>query len=513
MMRPTVQNRSGQEGAILGMVMVVVALVSMVGVGLLELAARDAEEASRAVVNTRAFWLAEAGVQRIIKRLYDGQNGGLGSQTLGPGDYDVALYDNQDPAYAIARGRAGTAERYVRVDLHYLVAPFESAVHGGNDSGTDWVFDLRGTGDPDGSDIGGRDIINGSIFVNGDFFMEGESEVNAAPAPNSHGLNGDVEATGSITVNGSASVAGVQAPGAAPHGGMDLQAMDYANNNTYNISQIFSDLGITSGALPATHPLHDVVVINPGNRGSECASTPGDDFFFEPQSLNSSGSAKEARTPLVLGDGNVYYVDGDVWFHSYNTYGFKVDGQATIVSSGNIHISDNLKYADSSDLLGLVAAGTYDAMGELDGGGDIYFGDPQFGTLYTADAFMFAGNNFLYNTRVNGGGQAEPASGFKMFGNFAAVNQVVVYRDWYKPDNSGVRLAAVYDHDDNRWEDAGTGVALSETEKNSIRHYQMELTYDERIWNTETQPPRLPRGSGRIFGGVAGWVEINAGDA
>jgi hypothetical protein len=37
----------------------------------------------------------------------------------------------------------------------------------------------------------------------------------------------------------------------------------------------------------------------------------------------------------------------------------------------------------------------------------------------------------------------------------------------------------------------------------------MQVTYDERIWNPETQPPGLPRGTGSIFGGMVGWAEVN----
>jgi hypothetical protein len=504
-----------RRGAILGVVLVVVGLVSFIGMGLLELAARDAEEASKALLNARAFWMAEAGVQRITKRLFDQLNGDVGNQTLGRGSYQVWLYDAADPPYAIARGRAGGVERYIRVNLAYLADPYEEAVFGAGESSKEWVLDLRGTGDPNHKDVGGRDIINGNVFVGGDFFMAGESEVNAAPPPNTYSLNGDVEAVGSITIGPDASVDGNQMPGATPRTAPDLRAMDYANNNSYSINQIFDDLGIFSGHLPVGHPLRDVVVKNPVNRGAECASTPGDDFFFEPVNINSSGGSKDARTPLDLGDGKIYYVDGDAWFHSYNTWGFKVEGQATIVTTGDMHISDNIKYKDSSSLLGLVALGEYDLLGNLDRGGDIYFGDPQFGTLFTVDAFMFAGNDFLYNTRVNGGGQAEPVSGFEVFGNFAAVNRVVVNRDWYKPEGQagGVRRPAVYQHATGEWVDFHDPTRiLTAAEIADMKHYQMKVTYDERIWKSATQPPGLPRGEGTIYGGMTGWQEINAGD-
>ncbi len=511
-MRGQGASNDPRSGAILGVVLVIVGVVSFIGMGLMELAARDAEESSKALLNVRAFWLAEAGAQRIVKRLYDGINGNVGNRTLGRmGRYRVWLYDTADPPYAVARGRAGTVDRFVRVDLTYLATPYEETVFGGNDSGTPWTLHLGGTGNPDWRDRGGRDIIDGNVFVNGDLFMDGDSEINSAPPPNTYNLNGDAEVTGDIALDDSASIDGNQMPGSSPRTTPDLRAMDYPNNNTYDIAQVFDDLGISSGYLPVGHPLRDVVVKNPSDRSSECATTPGDDFFFEPRSISGAGTPKTAVTPLDLGDGNVYYVDGEVWFHNYRTYGFEMDGQATIVSSGDIHISDNIAYEDDSSLLGLVALGEYDAMGNLDRGGDIYFGDPEFGTLFTVDAFMFAGNDFLYNTRSNGGGQEEPDSGFDVFGNFAAVNQVVVHRDWYTQRVGWRRYqrAALFNHATGQWVDLLTGAVLTSTEVSSLRHYQMKVTYDERIWNPETQPPGLPHGTGSIFGGVVGWAEVN----
>ena len=186
-----------RQGAILGVVLVVVGLVSFIGVGLLELAARDAEETSRAVINTRAFWLAEAGMQRITKRLFDQLSGDVATTDFGYGNYQVWLYDKAIIPYAVALGQSGSSKRYIRANLIYLGGPFETAVFGANEAGGEWVLDLRGIGDPVQSgpdEVGGRDIINGNVFVAGDFFMTEESEVNALPSPNIRERNGDVEA-------------------------------------------------------------------------------------------------------------------------------------------------------------------------------------------------------------------------------------------------------------------------------------------------------------------------------
>jgi hypothetical protein len=220
-------------------------------------------------------------------------------------------------------------------------------------------------------------------------------------------------------------------------------------------------------------------------------------------------------TPLNLGTNKVYYVDGHVWFNNHSTHGFKVDGTATIVATRDIHVSDNLAYNNKGltavngnppDLLALVALGQYNSSGVRTSGGDIYFGDPEFGTLYTVDAFMFANNNFYYNTRANNStGQEEPTSGFKVFGNYMAVNQVVVLRDWYTAN--GLPRAALYDQTTSQWKDAITGSVLTSTQLATRRHYAMRVEYDDRIRDAATQMSGLPRGTGTIFAGAKGWEE------
>lgn len=42
----------------------------------------------------------------------------------------------------------------------------------------------------------------------------------------------------------------------------------------------------------------------------------------------------------------------------------------------------------------------------------------------------------------------------------------------------------------------------------SLRHYQMKITYDDRVRTQDTQPPGLPRGKGTIFGGLKYWEEL-----
>jgi hypothetical protein len=191
----------------------------------------------------------------------------------------------------------------------------------------------------------------------------------------------------------------------------------------------------------------------------------------------------------------------------------------------------------------LVALGQIDPVtGVYLGDGNIYFGDPSFGTLFTADAFMFANNNFYYNTSSDTGEQGMPESGFRVYGNFMAMNQVVIVRDWYERntyvDDSGNTREA--EKIDGRWYDLETharvysSVTTSqravkydsvakewidiEDDANGIRtvvaaaivdHYAMQIEYDDRIRDAATQMSGLPKGTSTIFMGVSRWEEIS----
>lgn len=534
-------EHSSRTGGILPLVMVILAAFSLLIVALLKLGENGALETAYQLRRAQAFWLAEAGRQRCIDDLYSGGSGVFPLTTIGtniPGAFKVEI----DPTNSNRRISSGivtagnlTVTNRIRIDLAFLSRPFEKAIFAGNYDGSPWTFTLSGTGAsvPPGSGSGGFDSILGDTHIDGDVFMDGQSRT-YPPNPNRYSLDGDVDATGAITVGTNASVSGSQNEGVDVIPPPDLGAMDYAHNNDYDIAQIFNDLNINSGYLPLGHPLRNVVVKNPSNRSAENNSTAGDDFYFEPVSIGSAGTPTTAVTPLNLGDDNIYYVDGHVWFNNHSTYGFQVNGQSTIVATRDIHVSDNLSYRDrdpshaDSDMLALVALGQYSG-GTLTSGGDVYFGDPEFGTLYTVDAFMFANNNFYYNTRSNNSsGQEEPESGFKVFGNFMAVNQVVVFRDWYTPAPNQPSRAASYDHATGQWKDAITGVELTQNQIEGysyisgydrrgrpiivtvpgMQHYAMRVEYDDRIRDAATQMPGLPRGNGTIFAGENGWEEI-----
>jgi hypothetical protein len=501
-----IRMAKSEKGLALFAVVAFAFIFVILGFSMLNLAKTEIVLAQNELDSDKAFYAAEAGLAELTTHLYEKEFGSIADTALGKASYRVNSYYDQDPPYAISIGKAGNVEKSIKVTLSFLSSPYEHGVYAGNSDGEKWMFALRGQGDPiavgySGKESGGRDIVNGNIFVDGDATLYEESSVNA----------GNVDATGSADILDSASVSGTVNEGVAPQDHPSLADMNYAVNNTHNVSEIFADEGVASGYLPSDNELYNVMVKNPTNRSGECSTTAGDDYFLEPASVSNNGAGqKDARTPLHLGDNRIYYVDGDVWVHSPSTYGFLVDGQVTIVATGDIHVSDNIKYSDSESLLGLVALGKYNDADQLVSGGNIYFGDPRFGTMYTASALMFAADSFLYSTDSVTGDAAEPETGFSVYGNLNALNQVSIERDWYDDEGTGTARPAHFDSSLDQWVDLESGLALTSNEIGSLRHYQMKVTYDDRVRTQDTQPPGLPRGKGTIFGGLRYWEELPA---
>ncbi len=507
-----------KKGIVLVAVVIFTLVFTILGLSVLIVAANEIMLTRKDISKTRAFYLAEAGVGKFTANFSDGNTGNIGETTLGNGSYHVDYSPGEDPPYAISTGTAGGYVRKIKVTLSFLAPPYECGIYAGNFDGGAWTLMLRGIGDPcsvyswgtEVGNYGGKDTINGNIYADGNVSMYQQSSVNPAPAPNTYHLEGDVDATGDIDRYDSASIAGDTNEHAPEQESPDLMGMDYAANNTHNVAQTFADAGITQGYLPGGSELRNVFAINPSNMTAECASTAGNDYFLTPSTGFVGGNWKTAPTPLNVGNDRVYYVDGDVWVHSKSTYGFTMQGKATIVATGNIHLCDNIVYANANSMLGLVALGKYNSSGQLVSGGNIYFGDPVYGTLYNFSAMMFAANDFLYNTNPITSTSAEPTSGFRVTGSLAALNDVTIERDWYTrvSGSTSERRPARYDPLTSQWVDSRTGTVLTSTQIGTMKHYQMIINYDERVRNRATQPKGLPKGVGYIFGGITKWEEL-----
>ena len=505
-----------EKGSVLLAVVVIVLIFTLLGLSVLSVANSEILQARKAISKTKAFYLAEAGVARLTANLNSGNFASIGETALGCGTYRVDFNAVMGEPCAVTTGVAEGEARRVQMTMSFLIPPYECGIYAGGMDGNAWTFMLRGSGDPCAvkdfwgnvvGDCNGRDIINGNIFADGNVSLYQQASVNHAPWPNSHDLNGDVNVTGTVTLHDSATVSGEKFEHSTDMGTPDLVGMNYAVNNTHNVSQIFASAGVTHGAPPAGNPLRDVFQINPSDMTAECATTDGNDYFLTPSTGFIGGDWKTAPTPINVGTDRIYYVDGDVWVNSKSTYGFTLNGKVTIVATGNIHICDNTVYANTNSILGLVALGKYNSSGQRISGGDIIFGDPDYGTLYNFSGMMFAAHDFLYNSRAIGAFSAEPSSGFILNGSLAALNKVSIERDWYTRSGSE-RRPARYNPSTGQWYDSGTGVLLTSAQVDTMKHYRMLLNYDDRVRSASTQPPGLPKGTGLIFCGLTNWKEL-----
>jgi len=475
-------------------------------------------------------------------------------------------------------------EKIIRLEVtksEFLAAPYEYALYAESRYETPWAYELRGNDDlhwSGGKQLGGQDIVDGDIYIQSYVGLYEQSRVNP-PDPNNYSLQGDVESTfppGSIYKAPTAHVAGSMTapassviapnlidtyyawdPASGASGEYDLSAPK-ASVISYDVAQEFADAGVTQNYLPFGHELRDRVCINPTDRSAEVNGTSVNDYFLEPVNVTVGGDDTPSldnpvdrdpstvvglAQPLDLGEGKVYWVDGDVWIHEKTTYGFLVDGKITIVATGDIHISDNIIYKDSQSMLGLVALGkwAYEGAGEarqlaLQSGGNIWFGDPRYGTTYRVEALMLAANDFYYSTDSITGGVEQPQTGFDVYGNLCALDQINIAKDWFddghweeywrgswwtgwyedtrwvsdwQPAQFDPLVGGVFEPWNGQWKKLGSEQILTQDQINTLRHFRMGVGYDDRVRELSLQPPGLPLGGGHISAGftINRWSE------
>ncbi len=281
-----------EKGLALVAVVVFTLIFVILGFSMLNMAKTEIVMTEMELDSARAFYAAEAGMAQLTTKLYNQEFVDIADTSLGESNFKVDLDFDANPPFAVSTGTSGLEVKKIKVELSFLAPPYENAVYAGNISGNQWDFSLRGQGDPkasgwSGREVGGKDIVNGNIYVNGDASLYEESNVNPSPMGN---YKGDIDSTGKAKILDSATVTGTVTDGAAAKPQPNLVNMNYAVNNTHNVSKIFADAGVDYGYLPSDNELYDVMVKNPSNRSGECTSTSGDDYFLEPSTVNSMGA-------------------------------------------------------------------------------------------------------------------------------------------------------------------------------------------------------------------------------
>lgn len=422
-------------------VLAIVVLAGMSGAILTTTLASNDEQDS-ATDQIRSIYLAESGLSHAISNLTAGNDTDIATADapldFSNGSYFVDLTDNADGTYTVvATGATRTATRTIEAILTPVGGGvFNNAVFAGNtsnDPGYTMTFGGCATQADD---------------IQGDVYSGGNVEVTCDAT-----ITGDIEADGTIT--GDSGTEGATQP--VP----DLQSMDYANNNDFDVAAMFAAdefwsydaAGGYAYQVRETNPAH-IFRKNPTDRSSNVNSTVKDDYFledpYEPVTIDSGSTGADAYQITLTGvageagtssNNSVFYIDGNLWVHNYKTFSLKLMSdtgnggtQVTFVVSGNIYFSDNVFYEDP-DLDGIAFIAMEDS--NVEDSGNIYFGDPEFGTLEYMDSYMYAENNFYDNNL-----DASASADVTIHGNMSAGNHVSINRDW---EDQHSKLTTIWD--------------------------------------------------------------------
>jgi hypothetical protein len=412
-------------------VIALLVVVTMLGVSgaVITVGMRGQHERSGVVSDEQAVQAARAGVAHAVANLTAGDADQIGTPdarvSFGNGEYWAELVDLGDETYQVtAVGRAQRREHAVRA---ILVGPeggiYNNAIFAGNsDDDATYELELGGVG-------GQADLVDGDIYSGQDVKLSGDADV-----------TGTIRAKGDI--DGASGETGKKQP--IP----DLAAMDYAHTADFDVASLFAgatakflsdDAGGKAWQLPESSPAH-IFRMNPDDRKTQTSSTAKNDYFLEDPYEPVNADAKQDGSnvfPLTLSgisgepgassNHKVFYIDGNLWLNNKKSYSLGLKHsepngvQVTFVVSGNIYFSDNLFYKDN-DKDGLAFIAMKDSG--VSDSGNIYFGDPIFGTLVQMSAFMYAENNF-YDNNLDESGSAQVT----LNGNMTAGNQVKINRD------------------------------------------------------------------------------------
>ena len=462
-----------QRGTVLMVAMILVLLLAGLTMAYVAITGRQAASAYVSYKSDRALYLAEAG---LADAMFDFENGGSGylnpQSGMCGGTYQTTAVPIGTTFVVItSNGAFVDTDRTVQIVAYDGTHPiFNHAIFAGDES-DDPEYALGFGGVDDGANQRWQDEVYGDVYSGEDIVVEDDAE-----------MNGDLRAEGDII-----GATGTRDTLPIP----DIAGMDYPNNHDVNVNQEFDQFGYSIGvsgygtglAVPEENAAH-VFHKNPSDRQTECGMTPGDDFFLEDvyehcQSYNTRISV------APTGNDQVYFVDGDLWIHNKNTYGFQLknpDSHITIVVQGSIHFADDFHYHNDvkSGVAFIAIKGPNDPDGEYSG--NIYIGDPVFGTVQEINAFLYAENNFI-DENLDEGGSAE----FCINGIMTAGNHVSINRDFA---GSGYWTGA---YPNRRW---------VPTSEEGTYHSKMIVKLDDRIFTGQLLLPGLPR----IDPGEGNWL-------
>ncbi|MFA5507288.1 MAG: hypothetical protein WC314_12580 [Vulcanimicrobiota bacterium] len=285
---------------------------------------------------------------------------------------------------------------------------FHHAVFAGNRDETEEETTLRFRGNGDNSDS-----VKGPVHSNRDLIVEEQATIDGA-----------ITAGGAVI--GVPDVDGGDAKLMEP----DLDTKNYETSSHINVAQEFarssmtveirsegSWMNDTATTVAPDNPAHIFAkdVLNDLGTADDEGELSNDNYYLADYHQSKEGGNISTDTGA---HGKTYFVDGNLWIESFSTGGW-MDGQSVIVVKGNIYVADTVSAFNADSALVLVAMadgesytdlnrnerydpgepiiddngnGQYD--GNVEGSGNIFFGDPNVGPVGDFDAFMYAENNF-----------------------------------------------------------------------------------------------------------------------
>ncbi len=432
----------------------------------------------------RALYMAESGISEALVQIATAVEANqkvpdtVGTEAdpgkLSAGRCWAQVADNGDGTYTVtSSGRAGVSQRTVEVVVaDNSLDVFDHAIFAGNSSDDpDYELRLSGVGKE-------GDEVEGDIYSGGDVEIDDDATV-----------DGDIYATGAISGAGGDEGIRREIP--------DIPGMAYEVNNDFDVAAEFAangvyqadTLGGSAWELPQDNPAH-IFRLNPSDRLTEINGTAKDDYFLEDPHESVTGFSNGSdpghtvtlsgipSEPGSTGTEKLYFIDGNLWLHNTTVLAFRLKhegpegARVTFVVKGNIYFCDDLVLVNNQKD-GVAFIAMKDPK-EQDSG-NVYLGDPRFGTLSEMHAFLYAENDFYdHNLSASGSSQVE------IYGNMTAGNHVSIERDYV-------------------------------TTSGSIVHSKLSVFFDERLSSGELELPGLPRTGGSLGGlEVVCWREVTS---
>ena len=114
------------------------------------------------------------------------------------------------------------------------------------------------------------------------------------------------------------------------------------------------------------------------------------------------------------------------------TFGFAIRGRATIVATNDITLSDNILYRNGLNTTNLADADFLSVIAQR----DVWYGDPEWGTLVEGSGIMLAGRDFNFVFFDQHGTPKTPKNGITLNGTMLN-GQIAMFRDFANPDDAG----------------------------------------------------------------------------